>query len=104
MTTVQNKARSLLILNLLLQLLDGTITYDRLSVAVAAASQLANAATENWGTISGLLANKVLACALLFLLYALRHKREAMVTHALTITACVYSCYAATAIITFWSG
>ena len=102
MTEGQRRIRSLLILNVVLQLLDGSITYGRLSLAVAEASPLANAAVENWGTMSGLLYNKILACALLLLIYALRHKREVMAANALTITACVYSCYAAAALIKIW--
>ena len=102
MTGVQKKTRSLLILNLLLQLLDWGVTYGRLSPAVAAASAPANAAMENWGAVSGLFYNKMLACALLFLIYALRHNREVMAAHALTITACVYSCYAAATVMKFW--
>ena len=102
MTGVRQKTRSLLILNLLLQLLDWGVTYGRLSAAVAAASAPANAAMENWGTVSGLFYNRILACALLFLIYALRRKREVMAANALTITACVYSCYAAATVMKFW--
>jgi hypothetical protein len=102
MTGFQKKPWSLLILNLLLQLLDWGVTYGRLPPAMAAASSPADAAMENWGAVSGLFYYKILACALLFLIYALRHNREVMAANALTITACVYSCYAAAIAINFW--
>jgi hypothetical protein len=102
MTGVPVRTRSLLVLNLLLQLLDGSVTHARISLGAAEASSLANAALENWGTMSGLLYNKILACALLLLIYALRHRRAVMAANALTITACVYSCYTAAAVVQLW--
>jgi hypothetical protein len=101
MTGAEEKTRSLLIVNLLLQLLDCGVTYGHLAPAIAAVNAPANAAMESWGTMSGLFYNKILACGLLFLIYALRRNREAMAANALTITACVYSCYVAAAIVNF---
>ena len=99
---LDEKTRFLLVLNLLLQLLDGSVSYGLLSTNIAQASSLAGAAMESWRVLGGLFYYKTLACALLLLIYVLRHKREVMAANALTITACVYSCYTAAAVMKFW--
>ena len=102
MTGIQEKTWFLLILNLLLQLLDGSVSYGLLSLGDAWANPLVHAAMENGRIIGGLLYNKVLACALLVSIYTLRHKREVMAANALTITASVYTCYSAASVVEFW--
>jgi hypothetical protein len=102
MTGIEEKTGFLLILNILLQLLDGSLSYGLLSLGDAGPNPLMNAAIESWRIIGGLLYNKFLACALLFLIYALRHKREIMAANALTITASVYACYSAAFMWKLW--
>jgi len=93
MTGIEEKTRFLLILNVLLQLLDGSVSYGLMSLGGAQASPFVNAALESRRITSGLLYNKALACTLLLLIYVLRHTREVMAANALTITACVYTCH-----------
>jgi len=102
MTGIEEKTRFLLILNVLLQLLDGSVSYGLLSLGSAQASPFVNAALESRPNISGLLYNKVLACTLLLLIYVLRHRREVMAANALTITACVYTCHTAASMWKLW--
>ena len=102
MTGIEEKTRFLLILNVLLQLLDGSVSYGLLSLGSAQASPFVNAALESRPNISGLLYNKVLACTLLLLIYVLRHRREAMAANAMTITACVYACHTAASMWKLW--
>jgi hypothetical protein len=61
MTTIEDKTRFLLILNLCLQLLDGTISYGLLALAPAEPNLSLNAAVMGWPTIGGLFYNKALA-------------------------------------------
>src|SRR5512145_1250625 len=102
MTGVEEKTRFLLFLNVLLQLLDGSVSYGLLSLGDVGPNPLANAALESQLIIGGLLYNKVLASALLFLIYASRHKRELMAANALTITASAYACYSAAFMWKLW--
>jgi len=102
MTGIEEKTRFLLILNVLLQLLDGSVSYGLMSLGAAQASPLVNAALESRRILSGLLYNKVLACTLLLLIYVLRHRREVMAANALTITACVYTCHTAAFMWKLW--
>ena len=95
MTGIEEKTCFLLFLNVLLQLLDGSVSYGLMSLGGAQASPIVNAALEGPRILSGLLYNKALACTLLLLIYILRHRREVMVANALTITACVYTCHTA---------
>jgi hypothetical protein len=101
MTTPALKIRSLLILNLFLQLLDASVSYSFLSYAVAATTQPINATTLG-DAVGGLIYHKGLASVLLLLMYALRARREAMVANALTITACVYACHTAASGLKLW--
>jgi hypothetical protein len=102
MTGIEEKTRFLLILNILLQFLDVSVSYGLMSLGDAKASPFVNAALESRPDMSGLLYNKALACTLLSLIYVLRHRREAMASNALTITACVYTCYAAAFMWKLW--
>ena len=102
MTGVEEKTRSLLILNVLLQLLDGSVSYGLMSLGGAQASPFVNAALESRPIMSGLLYNKALACTLLLLIYVLRHRREVMAANALTITACVYTFHTAAFMWKLW--
>ena len=102
MTAIEEKTRFLLILNVLLQLLDGSVSYGLMSLGGAQASPCVNAALESQRIMSGLLYNKALACTLLFLIYVLRLMREVMAANALTITAGVYTCHSAAFMWKLW--
>jgi hypothetical protein len=78
------------LLNLLLQLLDGLLSYHAVSGGVPEANPLVNSAISAWGIFWGLLYWKTLACVLLVLIFALRHRRRALTIKALTLTAAVY--------------
>jgi len=84
--------RQLLILNLLLQLVDGLASYHILSAGVPEENPLVAGAIANWGILGGLVYSKGLGCALVLLVFSLRHKVEALVTNGLTMLAYVYSC------------
>lgn len=99
MTSVQEKTRFLLALNLFLQLLDGCVSYGLLSAGVESTNQSVHGATPSWGVIGSLFYNKTLASTLLLLIYVLREKRAVMVGHALTIIASVYACHSAASIL-----
>jgi uncharacterized membrane protein len=81
------------ILNVLLQVFDGVLTYGVLHLGVSEANPLVNSAIAQWGTAWGLIYWKTLACVLLLLIFALRHKRQALTIRALTLTATVYGCF-----------
>jgi hypothetical protein len=102
MTSRALNIRFLLILNLFLQLVDGSLSYGLLSHAVAATTQPIDAATTLGGATGGLLYHKTLASLLLLLTYVLRTRREALVANALTITACVYVCHTAVSVLKLW--
>ena len=80
-------------LNLLLQLFDGLLTYRFLHLGVPEANTFVQNAIAHWGTLWGLISSKALACALLALIFALRHKREALTLKALTVTAAIYGLF-----------
>jgi hypothetical protein len=79
------------ILNLLLQALDGILTYHVLSLGIPEANPLVSSAITHWGALWGLLYWKTLACALLVLVFALRHRRQALTLKALMVTEAVYA-------------
>ena len=92
--------RDLLILNLTLQVFDGLFSYQAFSLLGAhEANPFVGAAISSWGVIYGLLYKKVLACALLFLIFAFRHSLPALTKRGLVVTASVYACVAA---VTLW--
>ena len=82
----------LLIVNLLLQLVDGLASYRILSTGVPEANPAVAYAIAIWGVMGGLLYSKLIGCALLMLIFMLRHKVGIIATQGLTILAYVYSC------------
>jgi len=76
--------------NLLLQVFDGLFTYHVLSLGVPEANPLVGESIALWGEIWGLVYWKVLACALIGLIFALRHFRHGLTLKALTLTSVVY--------------
>ena len=87
-----------LIYNLFLQFFDGLLTHQVLSLGVPEANPLVNAAISEWGVVWGLLYWKTLACGLLLLIFALRHRRKALTIRALALTASVYSVFSVAAL------
>ena len=77
--------------NLLLQIFDGLFTYYVLTRGVPEANPFIRDAIYSWGEIWGLVYWKVFACALLALLFTLRHLRQGLSFKALTLTSTVYS-------------
>jgi hypothetical protein len=69
----------LLILNLALQVFDGLFSYQAFSLGAAEAN------------IYGLLYKKILACALLLLVFAFRHRLPSLTQRGLVVTASVYA-------------
>jgi hypothetical protein len=79
------------ILNILLQIFDGVLTYHVLSDGVPEANPLVSSAIAQWGSLWGLLYWKIVACALLGFIFALRHRRRSLAIKALALTAAVYA-------------
>lgn len=82
----------LLIVNLLLQLVDGLASYHIISAGVPEENPVVATFISNWGVMGGLLYSKSLGCGLVLLIYLLRHKVGIVATQGLTILAYVYSC------------
>jgi len=82
----------LLVVNLLLQLFDGLASYHILSAGVPEENPVVASAIANWGVSGGLLYSKTLGCALVVLIFLLRHKVEVIAIQGLTVLAYVYSC------------
>ncbi|HEY7166001.1 MAG TPA: DUF5658 family protein [Candidatus Binatia bacterium] len=78
------------VLNIILQIFDGFLTYRFLHLGVPEANPLVQGAIAEWGNVWGLIGSKGFACALLALIFALRHKRAALTLKALTVTAAIY--------------
>ena len=78
------------ILNLLLQVFDGLLTYHVVSAGVPEANPLVRSTMSEWGVVWGLVYWKALACLLLLCIFALRHRRRALTIKAFTLTAAVY--------------
>jgi Domain of unknown function (DUF5658) len=92
--------RDLLILNLTLQVFDGLFSYQVFSLLGAhEANPFVGAAISSWGVIYGLLYKKILACALLFLIFAFRHSLPSLTRRGLIVTASVY---ASVAVVCLW--
>jgi uncharacterized protein DUF5658 len=83
--------RDLLILNLTLQVFDGLFSYQAFSLGAAEANPFVSAAIANWGVTYGLLYKKILACALLLLVFAFRHSLPSLTRRGLIVTASVYA-------------
>lgn len=81
---------SLFKVNLLLQVFDGLFTYHVLTLGVPEANPLVHDAIVLWGEIWGLVYWKLFACALIVLIFALRHFRHNLTLQALTLTSTVY--------------
>src|SRR4029077_12335511 len=61
----------LLILNLSLQVFDGLFSYQLFSLGLGEANPLLAAAISEWSVVWGLLYNKLLACVLLIVIFAI---------------------------------
>jgi hypothetical protein len=79
------------IFNILLQIFDGLLTYHVLADGVPEANPLVRSAIAQWGSPWGLLYWKIVACALLGFIFALRHRRRSLAIKALALTAAVYA-------------
>ncbi len=77
-------------LNLLFQVFDGVLTYEVMHYGVGEANPLVNAAIASWGAAWGLVFWKTLACCLVCMIYAMRHRLQMMGVKALALTAAVY--------------
>jgi len=86
--------RDLLILNLTLQVFDGLFSYQVFSLGAVEANPFVSAAIFSWGVTNGLLYKKILACALLLLVFAFRHRLPSLTQRGLMMTASVYACVA----------
>jgi hypothetical protein len=84
--------KDLFIFNLFLQFTDGLVSYQSFALGAAEANPVVAASIVNWGIIGGLIYNKMLACVLLLLIFALRRSQRLMAKRALTVTASVYMC------------
>ena len=62
------------------------------ALGAAEANPVVAAAILNWGMIWGLIYNKVLACLLLLLIFALSRKRRLLAKWGLSVTASLYVC------------
>jgi hypothetical protein len=82
------------IANLLLQVFDGILTYQVLSLGIPEANPLVSAAVTRWGAVWGLLYWKTIACLLLAFVFACRHRRQRMTIKALELTGAVYAWFA----------
>jgi protein-S-isoprenylcysteine O-methyltransferase Ste14 len=82
--------RDLLTFNLFLQFTDGLVSYQAFALGAVEANPIVAAAIVNWGMVWGLAYNKMLACLLLLLIFALRHSNRSLTHRALTVTASVY--------------
>jgi len=66
--------RDLLTVNLFLPLTDGVLSYQSFALGAMEANPVVAASILNWGMIWGLIYNKALACLLLLVIFALRHR------------------------------
>ena len=87
--------RELLFWNLYLQLVDGLLGYLMISLGAGESNPLVIGAMHAWGIAGGILYYKVLASALVVLIYVLGRRRKMLATRGLTITASVYLCFVA---------
>jgi hypothetical protein len=82
----------LLIVNLLLQLFDGVASYKIISAGLPEENPVVAALIAQWGVIGGLLCSKFVGCALVLMIFLLRHKIEVIAAQGLTVLAYFYSC------------
>jgi hypothetical protein len=78
------------LLNLLLQVFDGLLSYHVLSEGVPEANPFVSHAISEWGVVWGLFYSKTFACGLLLLIFALRNRRRSLTIKAFMVTATVY--------------
>ena len=90
--TMRASLVQLLIVNLLLQLVDGLASYHIIAAGVPEENPVVATFITNWGVMGGLLYGKVLGCALVILIFLLRHRVGVVATQGLTVLAYVYSC------------
>jgi hypothetical protein len=76
--------------NLLLQIFDGLFTYHLISLGVPEANPLVDDTIALWGEIWGIVYWKAFACALIALIFGLRHLQQSLTLKALTLTSTVY--------------
>ena len=89
---MRGSLKQLLVVNLMLQLFDGLASYHIISAGVPEENPIVARAIEHWGLSEGLFYSKAVGCALVVLIYLLRHKVEVIATQGLTVLAYVYSC------------
>ena len=89
---MRGSLRQLLVINLLLQFFDGLASYHIISAGVPEENPVVASAIANWGLSGGLFYSKAFGCALVVLIYLLRHQVEVFATQGLTVLAYVYSC------------
>jgi hypothetical protein len=82
--------RDLLILNLTLQVFDGLFSYQVFCLGGTEANPIVSAAISTSGAIYGLVYKKLLACVLLFMIFALGRENGELVRKAMIVTASVY--------------
>jgi hypothetical protein len=90
--TMRASLVQLLVVNLLLQLVDGLASYHIIAAGVPEENPVVATFITNWGVMGGLLYCKLLGCALVILIFLLRHRVAVVATQGLTILAYVYSC------------
>ena len=81
----------LAIANILLQVADGLASYHIISAGVPELNPLVATYIASWGVLGGLFYSKAIGCSLVVLIFMLRKRVEAVVTHGLKIMAYVYS-------------
>jgi hypothetical protein len=81
---------SYFLLNLLLQVFDGLLSYHALSEGVPEVNPLVRRVISEWGVAWGLFYAKAFACALLLLIFAFRNRRQSLTIKAFAVTAVAY--------------
>ena len=81
-----------LIFKLLLQVVDGVLTYQVVSAGEPEANPLVRDAITHFGLLWDLVYWKLLACILLFAMFTLRHRESALTLQAFVVTGAVYVC------------
>ena len=85
---------SLFKFNLLLQIFDGLFTYHVVSQqGLPEANPLVRNTIYEWGVVWGIVYWKLFACALLGLIFTLRHRKYTLTFQALTVTSAVYGSF-----------
>jgi hypothetical protein len=93
---------SLFIFNLLLQLFDGVLTYQVVSIGVPEGNPLVRQAMIEWGAAWGLIYWKLLACVWLTLIFTLTYRRQSMTIKAFTVTGAVYGSVSFVCLCVLW--